>query len=356
MAHASNNRTLFRWRRAVRQRFGAIARKAFAFIGRFEPLSEEEKALRHTDVVRFKGDVPIHAGAKNEQHRCIYVKPRPVFETVDNLVVTPDGGAFLDGVFMERYSVERPGLRILLSSPKPERRAPAGIFVSSGCIATFGDWTSGYLSTLANLERIDAPVFMPPLLAGKGYVKDAAVRFGFDIVSIDAPILIEKAKVLRQQRFSRYWQANDIAAMRRFFKAAPPKPEPGSLLYLSRYGEPSEVFNRGYPSLAIEELVKTRGGRVLRTGESRLDDYIAAATSAETVLLDHGSAGYNMIYWRPRRVIEFASDAWWMNAFLMFADAMGVKDYTLIRSDLDGPETVVAKTAAALDAPIEMAS
>ena len=125
------------------------------------------------------------------------------------------------------------------------------------------------------------------------------------------------------------------------------------MVYLSRYGEESEVAQRTHPNLAIEELVKARGGRVLRAAETDLADYLSAAQDAETVLLDHGSAGYNMIYWCPRRVIEFASDAWWMNSVLMFADAMGVNDYTIIRSSLGSPENVAAKTAAALDQPLE---
>jgi capsular polysaccharide biosynthesis protein len=157
---------------------------------------------------------------------------------------------------------------------------------------------------------------------------------GIEFVSIDEPLLIECATVIIQPKVVRYWTKDCVLALRGLLNVEAPPPTPGSLLYLSRHGEASMVADRTHPSLQVEEIVRTRGGKVLRTSEASLDDYVRASKDAETLLFDHGSAAYNMVYWQPRRVIEFTSDDWWMNSFLFFADALGVDDYAILRSDL----------------------
>lgn len=336
-----------------RSRISGVWRALYLLNNRYCPFTKEETATREADRVPFKGDIPIHAGSMHFQNRLVFRQARPAFEAVADLVVTPVGASWKNGILYEKYSAGKPGLRMLASANRPAREVPAGIFIQSEHTDTFGDWTSEYLAPLARLETIDAPVYLPASLASKPYVKRDSERLGIEFIAIDAPIKIRRAKVVPQPKYIRYWGAEDVAALQQLLGTNRSAPAQGSMVYLSRYGEASEVAQRTHPSLAIEELVKARGGRILRAAETDLADYLSAAQDAETVLFDHGSAGYNMIYWRPRRIIEFASDAWWMNAFLMLADAMGVNDYTIIRSSLGSPEEVAAKTAAALDLPIE---
>lgn len=304
------------------------------------------------EMAPFKGDIPRSAGDEHGQRQMTFATARPVFEEVENLVVTPRGGGWKEGVLFEKYSAKKPGLRMLMASRKPAHTAPEGIFVQSEHVDTFGDWMAEYLSTLAQLPRIDAPVFLPAALAAKGYVQRDEARIGVDFVGIDKPLLIKRAKVMRQTRFIRYWLPAQVGALRTLLKVEPVPPAPGSLLYLSRHGERSEVADRTHPNLMLEEQVRARGGTVLRTAEASLDDYLKAGQQAETLLYDHGSAAYNMVYWRPRRIIEFASDDWWMSSFLFFANASGIRDYTIISTDRPG---AAERLNAALEAPLEVA-
>ncbi|WP_375201912.1 glycosyltransferase 61 family protein [Hyphococcus sp.] len=327
-----------------------IWRALFAAAGKYRPLSAEETETVQGEFVPFKGDIPVSAGGEYGQHRLSFAQERPIFEEVGNLVATPGGGAWKDGVFYEKYSAVKPGLRMLTADHQPKKTVAAGIFIQSEHVDTFGDWMSEYLAPLASLPQIDAPVFLPSALAAKSYVQRDAARLGIDFTGIEEPLLIERATVLRQTRVVRYWRPEQARRLQALLKAAPPAPRPGSLLYLSREGENSEVADRTYPSLLVEEAVRKRGGQILRTATASLEDYLNAAEQAETVLYDHGSAAYNMAYWRPRRAIEFVSDDWWMNSFLFFAASLGVKDYTLICTDRPG---VAERLDMALDAPVE---
>ena len=347
--HAKFQAPIVRWR----SRISSIWRAGFATMGHYTPMCASETATTKSSNVYFKGDIPLNAGVEQMQTRLLFTQPRPVFEEVENLIVTPQGGGWKDGSFYEKYSACKPGLRMLRENINPSREIASAYFIQSGRAYTFGDWFSEYLAALASHDLLDAPLCLPAKLAAKSYVQSDIKRLGIEVIVVDAPIRIGVAKVLRQPKFIRYWRGEDIAPLERFLRVKPVKPTPGSLIYLSRLGESSEIAVREHPNHEIEALVEARGGHVLGTAEVTLKDYLKAAAFAETVLLDHGSAGYNMVYWSPRRVIEFASDDWWLNAFLMFADAKGVKDYTIIRSDLGSPDDVAARTASALDLPIE---
>ena len=334
----------------LRSRAGSLWRGVFSAIGRYQPIPLSEKETVSGELAPFKGDLPLSAGDEFGQRRMTFVTARPVFEEVENLLVTPRGGGWKDGVLFEKYSAQKPGLRMLMASRQPARTAPEGFFIQSEHVDTFGDWMGEYLVPLAQLSRIDAPVFLPAALAAKGYVQRDGARLGVDFVGIDKPLLIKRAKVMRQNRFVRYWLPAQASALRVLLKVDPVSPAPGSLLYLSRYGERSEVADRTHPNLMLEEQVRARGGTVLRTADASLEDYLMAGEQAETLLYDHGSAAYNMVYWRPRRIIEFASDDWWMSSFLFFANASGVRDYTIICTDRPG---AAERLNAALDAPVE---
>lgn len=320
----------------LRGRASGVIRGAMRQMGRFEPMSHGETALVRRDPVSFQGDIPIRAGEENTQYRIEFETPRPLFEDVENLIVTPDGAGWSDGVLYERYSAAPPSPRMMVRRPSPERVVETGITVQSTHADTFGDWMSEYLAPLAGLDRIDAPVFLPAFMARKSYAKRDMARTGVAYETIDAPVLIRRAKVVRQPKYMRYWSAGHVIALRRFLKASPPLPRPGSLIYLSREKEESEIAIRSHPHNEIANVIEAHGGKIIRTANAALETFVDAGAEAETVVMDHGSAGYNMLYWRPRRVIELVSDDWWINAFLFFSHAIGVRDYTIIRSDIDG--------------------
>lgn len=323
----------------ARDRVGSFWRRLFGAIGRYRPLSAGETACVEGDAVSFKGDIPVHAGSAYQQQRLHFKQSRPAFETVDDLVVTPEGAGWTNGVLFEKYSASKPGLRRFIGDRRPVETAPRGFVIQSEHIDTFGDWMSEYLAPLAGVDCIDAPVFLPARFASKPYVHRDAARLNIDFRTVHAPLLIEKAFVVRQPKVVRYWTTEDTDRLRKFLKVASTQPDPGSLLYLSRHEEASEVAVRSHESLLVEEIVRQRGGMVLRTSAASLEDYLIAASNVETLLFDHGSAAYNMVYWRPKRVVEFVSDDWWMNSFLFFSDAIGVRDYTIIRGDL-GPDHI----------------
>lgn len=336
----------------MRNAVGAMWRNGSSVVGLYEPLSPEEREPVFGEPVNFRGDIPKHAGDQNHQHRMHYAAPRPIIENVENLLVTPSGGGWCNGTLFERFSSCKPGLRMLFEQKTPVREVENGYFVQSEHIDTFGDWTSEYLNPLAGVDNIDAPVFLPATFANKPYVKRDAARLGIDFSILDTPVLIKNARVVRQQMYIRYWLPEYALRLREFYKADPVTPKPGSMIYLSRHGEPSEVAVRTYPNRLIEEMVKSRGGTVLRTNETSFESYVAAAAEAETVLLDHGSAGYNLVYWQPKRVIEFVSDAWWMNSFLFFAKSLGIDDYGIICTDYGNNDAVATRLNALLDEPI----
>ena len=333
-----------------------IWRRAFILSGRFQPFNASAAKVIGCGDVHFRGDIPIRAGDARKQTCLCFSSPPTLIEEVENLTVTPAGAGWKDGVLYEKYSSSKPGLRSLWRRPVPQQTLSEAYFVQSEHTDTFGDWMSEYLAPIALAGKIKAPVLLPASLAAQPYVSRDAARLGVQFLPIEHPIRIEKANVIRQTKFIRYWTAPDTTALRDFLNVEPLEPEPGSVVYLSRRGESSDVAIRSHPNLTLEKTVVERGGVVLRTAEASLDDYLSVSRSAETVIFDHGSAGYNMIYWRPKRVIEIVSDAWWMNAFLFFADAIGVNDYRIIRSDLGDKANVAEKLSNALAAPFAISA
>ena len=336
----------------ARSALSGVWRNIFARLGRYTSISNQRRKLVPVDEVCFRGDIPIHAGNEQKQTRLAFAQAPPPFEDVKDLVVTPIGAGFVDGVLYEKYSAEKPGLRALVSGGAPTKTIDRAYFVQAEHRDTFGDWMAEYLTPLACLGNIDAPVLLPETLAARSYVQRDMSRFDIAFDAITERTLIKNARVVRQSRFVRYWTQGETTALRSLLKADPPAPDPGSIIYLSRYGEKSNVAERTHPNLIAEKVVRAHGGKVLRTADAGLSDYLDAAQSAETVVFDHGSAGYNMIYWQPKRVIEVVTDDWWLNAFVFFADAIGVPDYGIIRSDLGGDARVEKKLKELLAAPL----
>ena len=336
----------------MRSGISDVWRAAFSLAGRYRPLESGETESFDCGDVSFFGDIPVHAGREPRQTCKCFISAPPLVEEVNNLVVTPSGAGWKDGVLYEKYSSSKPGLRSLATLPIPSQEIDDAYFIQSEHTDTFGDWMAEYLAPLSRVGEITAPVVLPARMGARPYVNRDAARLGVKFISVEKPLCIKKAKVVRQTKYIRYWTAPETVALRDFLNIKTPQPDPGSIVYLSRYGEASEVAVRTHPNLAIEKTVRDHGGLVIRTAEASLDDYLAASSQAETVVFDHGSAGYNMIYWRPKRVVEIVSDAWWMNAFLFYANAIGVDNYWIIRSDNGGKARLREKLSEALAQPL----
>ncbi len=333
----------------ARRRVSDVWRFLFARAGVYVPISDADRAIVLVKKLTFAGDTPVQVkGGVGEQGRMAFRAERPDSERVENLVVTPLGAGWSEARLQERYSAGAPGLRMLLAPRWPAATYPSGYWVQSAHQDTYGDWVSEYLGPLARRPALDAPLFLPARLASRPYVRRDLAALGLDYVAVVKPVRIEAARVLRQQKYFVHFDRRDVDTLRSIFKPVDAEPRPGGLIYLSRAGEVSEVARRDYPNAAIEELVRARGGRILRTAAASFEDYRRAAVDAETVIFDHGSAFYNALAWRPRQVIEIVSDRWWNNAFLMLADAMGVPRYVIVRGDL-GKRHVVTMINEALD-------
>jgi capsular polysaccharide biosynthesis protein len=333
---------------------GAAARALCARTGRYRAMSPQEHETVPVGPVPFAGDVPVSAGRDHHQIRRRYARPRAAASTVANLLYTPRGIAWADGAAHERHSAAVPGLGDLIRPPRIDRaeRIAQGTVVQTVTPATYGDWFDELLSTLArNIDDIVEPIVLPRRLAGKSYVLRDMEAVGRAWRFADRDLLIGSAKVLHQIEFNKGWTVETAAAMRALLRPQPPAADPGSVLYLSRRGVRSEAGDRDYPHDLVEAVVSEFGGEVLATGASDIERFKSVGRHAETVVADHGSALYNLIHWRTARVVELASDAWWNNAFLFYADTLGIADYTIIRSDL-APEETERKLRAVLSAPV----
>lgn len=338
----------------LRNDISSLWRVAFAAAGRYRPIPADEKEVVLAKRMTYKGDVPIPI--KNgvyEQGRMAFRVSRPQFENAAGLIVTPNGGAWRNGCFEERFSAGQPGLRLFLENRRADETLPEAIVIQCAHNDTYGDWVSEYLIPVLRAAPLSAPLLLPAQIASKSFVARDLGALGVEWRAIEQPIHIENACVLRQQKFFVHFSEDEVKLLRRVFGEPASQARPGSVVYLSRHGEASDVADRRYPNLAIEAIVKARGGRVIRTGEARRDDYIAAALEAETVIFDHGSAFYNSLGWPVRRVVEIVSDDWWNNAFLMLSHAAGNRDYTIIRGDL-GDAHVEDLLTQTLDAPLDL--
>ena len=269
----------------LRNHISGIWRLLFKWTGQYQPIPREELSFHLDEEIFFKGDCPLQIeGGVNVQGRMKFDVPRSVMEEVSDLLVTPQGAAWIGPMLYERYSASSPGLRMFLSRGKPQEIYKSGYFIQSVHRNTYGDWVSEYLGALARVGKLDAPLFIPENLAVKPYVQRDLSELGIEYIAIRHPIQIERAKVLRQQKHFVHFPASEIGDLRSFLQLAPQTPEPGTIVYLSRRGEGSEVAVRDYPNEIVEQFVMKRGGLVLLTKDASRGDYMRAASQAETVI------------------------------------------------------------------------
>lgn len=305
----------------------APARRALALAGRWTPVSASELETVQRETLTLSGDKP-------EQRRLVYAQERPARETVHNLLYTPEGMGVIDGGIIEKYSVRAPSVPEILRTPKEAARTLAtGTVIEAETPYTYGDWVGDFVRAMATVQDIAGPIVMPAFLAAKPYVKRDLAALGLALEIADAPLLIERATVLRKCVPSYYWSEADVSAYRRAFGLEPASPRQGSITYLGRFETVSESVQRDYPTEEVAAIVKSFGGDVFDARQSSPDRFNAMAAEVETVIADQGSALFGVMHWRTKNVIELTRRDWWHSANLFIAHASGVENYAVIAVD-----------------------
>ncbi|MEO8315185.1 MAG: hypothetical protein ABI645_10355 [Pseudomonadota bacterium] len=324
----------------------------FARSGRFLPLGRAELETVQTYAVNYlaagTGDTALR---KQEQRHLSFREPRPCTETVKDLVYTPHGMAWVAGRLVERYSVRNPSLKEVLSRPSPENCATLdrAVIVEADVPYTYGDWLLGYLGTALGKRNAGAPVLLPLFLATKSYVLRDLQLAGISHVVADRPYRVKEALVLRKRWPYHYWSRQQVELFQKIYAPLRRTPAKGSILYIGRFGHSSEVIARNFPSEEMATLVKRLGGMVVRADTLSPQHAETLADNVETVIADAGSGLLNIMYWKPRNIIELVVDNWWVNVDLFVADACGVKNFALINIDHLSVPQVEATVLACLD-------
>jgi len=316
------------WRHPlVRMRVGVATpiQMTLAAIGRWEPLTEKEKATLQTETLTLSGDRP-------PQKRLVYATPRDEYADVENILYTSQGIAAVNGRPIARYSLRPPSTLEILKAPLTEavKSIPAGTIVETETPYTYGDWVGDYVLALISTDKIIEPLVLPNCLAKKHYVIRDVEALGINYIIADEPVLIEKARVIRKRTPSYYWGPEDVAAYRKSYKVTPPPAQEGSLIYFGRFGTISEASQRHYPSEEVARIVETLGGKVFDTREASPKKFDELAPEMETVIADQGSAVFGMMHSQTKTVIELAEDTWWHNANLFICKGSGVQNYAVI--------------------------
>lgn len=306
-----------------------------ALAGRYVPFSRAESAFQQAEPVAFRGDLPTSAGSEFNQYRLVYTQRREPVLWAKDIVYTPTGQAWIGSKLRRHYSIREPHLRDLLSPP-PRDGVPVlekAILLQCNWPYTYGDWMSEAAITLAGIEPDGSPLVLPKFLARKSYVQADVKRLGFELVIAEHPLKLLNARIARLTHPSYCIPVEGVALFRRRLSIRPPQPRAGSILYLSRAGEASEVMAREMPHDVIEPVMRKLGAQVIHCRDWRYDDYHRLASEAETVVADLGSATFNLVQWNSRRLIQLYSNRWWDGWGLFVAKAVGISDISMICVD-----------------------
>lgn len=185
---------------------------------------------------------------------------------------------------------------------------PQGTVCGMSHPLTYGVWFRHGLLTLCSTE-IRPPLVLPKrFLYEREYVRRDLDRLGIDVhVLDDCGVAIANPLLLAPSGPFFEWLPGEIDKIRSCMNISAVTPRPGSLLYLSREGEVAGSIDRKYMSQCIEDLTRGLGGRVVRTKDTRFDEYIGMGLDAETVIADHGSAQCNLAWFGTKKVIEIQS-------------------------------------------------
>lgn len=327
------------WRSSQARIKGALRRGVLwgaARSGRLIQQTPEDLAVRPEDSVPFFGHRVRQEGglAPHRETRLSFAHERPAYERVSGLAYSPTGKGWVGGQLVEKYSVSPIRLEELRARPPaaPER-VQAGVVVECDSAYSYGDWTHCYLGTLLSVDFPDLPVFIPHHLAQKSYVRRDLEGAGVNWITAEGWVEIEEACVLRKPNPLTYWTPHDVAAYRDAFGIRPAPPVPGSVSYLGRFGFQGEVHARQFPSELAATAVRAMGGTIVSQGDLNTGTAHRFADEAETVIGDHGSGMLNIMFWRPKTVIELFVDNYWVNNTLFVAAAMGVQNMAVLRVD-----------------------
>ncbi len=296
-----------------------------AMVGRWVPLTKEERATHQTDAVSVSGDRP-------QQHRLVYTTARPEYIDAADILYTANGIAYENGRCVTRFSLRTPSTAEILSPPArtDSKTITNGTLVETETPYTYGDWVGDYIRALISTDKIIEPLIIPAFLADKPYVIRDIEALGIDYVIANETMRIEKARILRKRLPSYYWGPDDVATYRKAFSITPPPAKTGSLIYLARFDTHSEAAQRQYPSQAVAKIVESLGGKVFDTRHASPQEFDRLAPEMETVIADQGSALFGVMHSQTTSVIELAQDDWWHNANLFIANGAGVKNYAVV--------------------------
>lgn len=300
-----------------------------------QPPSQQETVQK--EATTFFGDRPGTDGpmTTHEERRLDFKVARPVYETLTEIAYSPTGMVWRKGSLLEQYSVLPVKIGDLFRRPpvRAAHRLERAVIVQTDFVYSYGDWVHCFLGVLLSAPRMDVPVVIPGSLAAKGYVRRDLKKAGIDYVSSEGFTSIGEAIVLRKQNPYFYWKPEDVAAFQRAFVSEPQDPAPGSLMYLGRFDLSGETISRHFPSQTVANFVASKGGFVLRQAELTTETAADYTTHAETVIGDHGSGMLNIMFWKPRTVIELVTNKWWVNNTLFVAKGMGIENFAVIEVD-----------------------
>lgn len=264
------------------------------------------------------------------------------------MTYTELGIAWVGGRLERRYSFQEVGFRHVLEKPgRPAKFYERATVLQSSTPWTYGDWMSEHISSLALVlhrrrEDLIEPLLLPKRWFDKPYVQRDLATLNIRAEAVSGPVGIARATVINKTRFGHYWTPEEVAAVMSQMAIRPIECSVGSGLYLSREGERGEGPSRRINNEVTEAAMAAAGVRVVRTVGMKQEDFATLAASAETLFFDHGSAFYNMMSWKTRRVVELFSPDYWDASFLFFSDSLGIHDYHTWQ--IDSATTVEALT------------
>lgn len=307
-------------------------------LGRFQSHDLVETQIEATSPVRFFGERP-HSTTFGElqEHRVAFSKPRPYCEESSGLLYSASGMCWIDGKLIEKYSIRRPSFADLRASPPryPGKSFDVATIVESDYPYSYGDWLHCYLgSILTAAAQVKGPVLIPKELTRKAYVRRDLDIAQIDYQSVEDWVHIERAVVLRKRNFGFIWDQEYCESFIAKFAPDRPDPKPGSLVYFARGDQQSETNGRIYPTKTIASVVEDMGGQVIDQSKFTPEFAKRIAPACDLVIMDHGSGGTNMLYWKPKLVVELFVNHWWTHNNLFLSDSLNVAHHAVI--DVDG--------------------
>lgn len=317
------------WRKKssrIRVAFKETILLAARILGRFEPYRASDIRTKRTSPVPFFGERPsgTRFGALVE-HRVAFETDRPYCEHVSNLLYSPAGIAWVDGKIIEKYCIRRPSVGEILERPPRhiEVHIDAATIVESDFPYSYGDWLHCYLgSILTSGDRVIGPVVIPATLHKKSYVQRDLAIAQIEHLPADTWVSIENAVALRKRNFGFIWDQEYCASFMSKFAPVRPEPTPGSLVYFARRQAQGEAVTRTFPTDLVAGVVEMLGGTVIDQEAFSPEFSKQVASSCDIVIMDHGSGGTNIMYWKPSLVVELYVDRWWNHNTLFVSDAL----------------------------------